>query len=94
VYKLMPILSNSPQEATVIEAEARKSFAFGVWITDSNDNPTDIVNTSTTFTVAKFDKYGIATVMFSKTFDIRAAAMGYMSVSCQASDLDLKIGTQ
>lgn len=89
---MMQTLTNSPQEASVIEAEARKSFSFAIWLKDQNGNPTDITGTSTTFTVGTIDRYGVSTVLFSKTADIQAPTLGYETVHVQASDLNLKPG--
>lgn len=87
------MLTNSPLDVTVIEAEARKSFSFGMWIVDSNRSPVDITDTSTTFTVAKFDKFGVPTVLVSKVAAIQAPTLGYSVVAVQADELDLKPGT-
>jgi len=89
----MPYLSNSPQDVTVFEAEARKSFAIGVWLKDSNKNPVDLTDTSTTFTLGTVDAYGIATALVSVTAIIVAPGLGYMTFNLQADDLDLKPGT-
>ncbi|QNN98085.1 minor tail protein [Microbacterium phage Fede] len=88
----MPTLSNSPQDTTVFEVEARKSFSFGIWLNDSNGNPCDLTGSSTTFTVGKIDRYGISTVLFSKVAVIQAPTLGYETVQVQASDLELKPG--
>lgn len=88
----MPTISNSPQENAVIEAEARKSLSFGIWLKDANRNPVDITGTSTTFTVGKIDRYGVSTVLFSKVAAIQAPTLGYEVIQVQAEDLDLKPG--
>jgi len=86
-------LTNTPIDVTVIEAEARKSFSFGIWIVDSNKAPVDLTDSSTTFTVAKFDKFGLPTVLISKIAPIQAPTLGYMVVPIQADEMDLKPGT-
>ncbi|QPL14189.1 minor tail protein [Microbacterium phage Atraxi] len=89
---MMPTISNSPQENAVIEAEARKSLSFGIWLKDANRNPVDITGTSTTFTVGKIDRYGVSTVLFSKTASIQAPTLGYEVIQVQAEDLNLTPG--
>jgi hypothetical protein len=93
VYKLMPTLTNSPQDVTVIEAEARKSFAFGIWLKNSNGDAVDISNSQTSFTLGKYDKYGVATVLVSKDFNVVAPSLGYMTVFVDADQLNYKPDT-
>lgn len=88
----MTILSNSPQESTVIEAEARKSLSFGIWLKQLNGAPVDITGASTTFTVGKVDRYGVSTALLSTTALIQAPTLGYLVVQVQAADTDLKPG--
>ena len=85
-------LSNSPQEAAVIEAEARKSFSFGVWLKDRLGNPVDITGTSMTFTAGKLNRDGTSTILLSKVAAIQNPLLGYSVVQAQAADLDAKTG--
>jgi hypothetical protein len=89
----MPTLTNSPQDVTVIEAEARKSFAFGIWLKNSNGDAVDISNSQTSFTLGKYDKYGVATVLVSKDFNVVAPSLGYMTVFVDADQLNYKPDT-
>ncbi|QYC53805.1 minor tail protein [Microbacterium phage EugeneKrabs] len=89
----MPIISNSPQEVSVIEAEARKSLSLGLWIKDSIQAPVDLTSTETTLTVAKLDRYGIPTVLFSSVAEILSPTLGYARFKIQAADLNVKPAT-
>lgn len=81
---------NSPQDASVIEVEARKSFTFGMWFVDSRKEAVDLTGATITLTVTKLDRYGVATVVLSTVAFMADAAVGYATVNLQASQLNVK----
>ncbi|QDP44852.1 minor tail protein [Microbacterium phage Araxxi] len=84
---------NSPQDSSVIEVEARKSLAFGMWFTDSRGWAVDLTGASVTMTVTKFDRYHQHVVLFSTAAHMADAQVGYCTINVQASELDVKPST-
>ncbi|USH45480.1 minor tail protein [Microbacterium phage DoTi] len=84
---------NSPQDSSVIEVEARKSLAFGIWFTDSRGWAVDLTGASVTMTVTKFDRYRQHVVLFSTAAHMADAQVGYCTFNVQASELDVKPST-
>ncbi|QIN93916.1 tail protein [Microbacterium phage Arete] len=84
---------NSPQDSSVIEVEARKSFAFGLWFVDSRGEAVDLTGASLTLTVTKFDRYHQHVVLFSVAAHLADAAVGYATINVQAAQLDVKPAT-
>jgi hypothetical protein len=89
----MTLLSNAPTDVTVIEAEARKSFSFGLWFKNEARGPVDITGCSITMTIAKVDKYGAVTALASNAAYIAAPTLGYCTINFQADELAFKPGT-
>jgi hypothetical protein len=85
-------LSNSPQETTIVRAEARKSFAFGLWLKDGNGNPVPLDDTRFVLNAAKLDRVGTATLVLTAEADIVGVAEGYACFNLQASALNLAAG--
>lgn len=84
---------NSPQDSSVIEVEARKSLAFGLWFVDSRGVAVDLTGASLTMTVTKFDRYHQHEVLFSVAAHLADAAVGYATINVQAAQLDVKPAT-
>lgn len=84
------MITNTPQEVTVIEAEARKSLSFGVWLVDSRKAPCDLTDASMTFTIARVDKWGVVTALASDVAYIESPTLGYATVNLQADELNFK----
>ncbi|AYD86176.1 minor tail protein [Microbacterium phage Burro] len=83
-------VSNSPREATVIEAEVRKSLSFNVWIQDANKTTIDTTGATLSLTAAKVDKYGTEQIVLSSFATM--VTSGNFRFDLQASELNLKIG--
>jgi hypothetical protein len=87
---------NTPDEATVIRAEARKSFVLGLWIKDYNGNPLNITDCTIRMVVRK--SVPSATVDDSANLITNATAVltqpdaGLCQFELQASDLDFAAG--
>ena len=83
----MAKLSNSPVEATVLEVEARKSFAFTVTIAAPNGAPADLTGAAVRFVVGLPEG---ATLEVPAVIDMPLA--GTAVVPVQADDLALDAG--
>ena len=85
------MITTSPQEATILEFEQRKSAVFGVWFEDERGAPISLVGGYARITVNRVAKSG--TTQFvqldAATMD---TATGYVTFAFQASDLDLPAG--
>ena len=86
------MITNTPQDNTVIEVEARKSFSFGIFVQDKKGGPLDLADAESTFTMGKIDAFGVPTVLISRAGIIAAPALGYMQFQVQADELEVKPG--
>ncbi len=83
----MARLTNSPAESSVLEVEARKSFAFSVVVQSPNGGTVDLTGSSVTFTV------GVDDVPVETAAIIDMPLSGTAVVPLQADDLDLDAGS-
>lgn len=85
----MAQLSNSPKGLRVITLEARKSYAFGMYFTEGEDNSIlDMTGMELRLVIKQKPRQGGAIVV-SQVADPVAAAVGLMQFNLQAVDLDL-----
>ena len=75
-------ISSSPQETTVLEFEARKSAAFGVWFQDARGATVNLTGSEIRLTV-------VNPQVLQVDADYIDAGTGYATFALQASDLDL-----
>lgn len=89
-------LTNTPSRHTLLRVEARKSFAFGVYVRDTENNPIDLTGCSLTLarTVAPGPLPASLTAagIVSKAASLPAATEGNARFDFQATDLDLAEG--
>lgn len=85
----MAVISNSPRELSIIEAEARKSFALTVLLTDARDRPVDLTGYEFRFVAVKLDRLGNHTFVIEKDGVVLDAHAGVLRVDLQAADLEL-----
>jgi hypothetical protein len=87
---------NTPQDETILRLQARKSFAFGVWVEDFNGNPLDIVNSSFRMVARKSVPSTVnddsGNLLTNSHGTVVAAALGFVRFSLQASELDWEPG--
>jgi len=89
----MAKISNSPMEATVLELEARKSFALSVAFTRPGGRPMPLDACVVTFTLASFeDPTAPPTVLVERTLVVDDPSTGVAALALQAADLDLDAG--
>lgn len=86
-------LGNSPASELVIRAEARKSFAIGIWVKDQNGRALDITGCTLRIVAKKLplsssDTTDADNLFTNDTAEILSPAVGYARFSLQASDLD------
>ena len=86
----MPTITNSPQDQLTLELEARKSFAFGVWLKERN-KPIDLVGSTLTFNMGVIGRDEVE-ILLTREAELVAPGMGYARFPIQASDLDLEPG--
>jgi hypothetical protein len=85
-------ITNSPQESWLMEAEARKSFALGVWVQDKMQQAVDLTTCELNLTVAKIDKFGVLQSKIAAVAEIPEPLTGYGIFKLQAENLDFKPG--
>ena len=86
-------LGNSPVENTVIRLEARKSFELGVWLTDTNERPLEIFDTSLRLVVKSLpldqsDTSDATNLITNDEAQLVRPEVGYARFTLQASDTD------
>jgi len=89
-------IGNSPQKTTVLRLEARKSFALGVWVRDSNGRPLDISTTELRLVMKKLplvsDPGDASNLIVNSVAEVVDAVEGNARFNLQATDLDQKAG--
>lgn len=94
----MTQIGNVPQDRVVIRAAARKSFTFGLWVTDTNNVALDISTTQIRIVAKQLPLDPADTDDSDNLFDNNVAALGtgallgYATFNLQATDLDHKPG--
>ena len=92
----MSYIGNSPEDAVVLRLQARKSFALGMWIQDSNKNPLDITGCTLRLVVRKrVDPTVVddtANLVANSNAIVLAPTLGYARFDLQASDTDYAPG--
>ncbi|QNN98083.1 minor tail protein [Microbacterium phage Fede] len=92
----MTYAGNSPHDEVVLRLQARKSFSFGVWITDQNNRPLDIQACILRFVARKSVPSTVnddtGNLISNSLAVITAPAAGYAVFSFQASELDWEPG--
>ena len=88
-------LSNTPQSQVILRAEARKSFAIGLWIQDPNGKPLDITDTSIRLVLRDampLDPTGddLENLVVSDSAVLVDPVKGYAELRLQASDIALR----
>lgn len=88
----MPQLNNGPEQFTVLQLQARKSFALGIFVVDKNEHPLDInaatlriVMRKKTSSAVNDDSANL--IQNSQAINV-APLVGYARFNLQASDLD------
>lgn len=89
-------LSNSPRSQVVLQLQARKSFALDLFITDQNENPLDIADSTFTIVVRKKTSSAVSddsgNLVANSLALLVAPIIGHAQFNLQASDLDFAPG--
>ena len=86
----MVLLSNSPREATILEAEARKSFAVNIRVLSRAQLPVDISDGTMTL-VASRERRGLPPeIVINRPATLIDPEQGLARFNLQASDLNLR----
>lgn len=89
----MKALSNSPNDFTILRLEQRKSFSFGMWVTEPSGKPLDLSGCILRFTARKPPIRGMELsdpeLVIELVAHIVDAPKGYARFDLQASDLKL-----
>ena len=89
-------LGNSPRSQIVLQLQARKSFALDLFITDQNENPLDIADSTFTIVVRKKTPAAVSddsgNLVTNSLALLVAPIVGHAQFNLQASDLDFAPG--
>lgn len=93
----MAYAGNSPQQETVIQLEARKSFSFAIYVQDSYRRPCDLTNAQLSLVVkaqpqSSTDVADSDNLISSSFASIMEPLSGYARFNIQARELDLAEG--
>lgn len=89
----MTTVTNGPGSRTVIRAEVRKSFAFGVWIKDHHGRPLDITDVGLHLVAKKVPfttQDDTTNLIVNSVASLVSPTNGYAVFNFQASDLNHK----
>ena len=93
----MKAIGNSPLDQPVLRLEQAKSFAFGIWLTDSQELPWDITGNQGKLTVSEAGIGGIPLDPPQLCFELQAVLdapeAGYCRFDIQAAQLNRTPGS-
>lgn len=93
----MAYLGNSPRQATVLQVEARKSFALSLWFRDTNRRPADLTGCQVRMVVkaqplSESDLTDSDNILTGSVAMIPEPELGYAQFSIQAAELNVQPG--